>query len=81
MQAESAGVPETILHEAEQVLDQVPKSVEDSLHAVGRRLVLNTDSVPQYEAATGIIDSAREQILSACLKLKAELNGKKATNQ
>lgn len=78
-QAEVAGYSSDTLNDARQILSKTPQSVENTLAAVGRRLPLTTDSVPQYEAATESIDSARAQILSACLKLKGELSEQNKT--
>ena len=78
-QTEDAGYSSDTLNDARQILSKTPQSVENTLAAVGRRLPLTTDSVPQYEAATESIDSARAQILSACLKLKGELSEQNKT--
>ena len=61
------------LREAEKVLKDVPIKVQKKLFSTGRRIPLNTDSVPQYTMVTSILQEARKQIIENCIRLNSAL--------
>ena len=68
--AKEAGADRQLIREAEKLLDTLPKSVQATLLATGRRIPITPDGVPAYEHATRVLQDARRQIIEMCLRLK-----------
>jgi hypothetical protein len=69
--AEERGIDKKRIEEAKAILQETPRSVEKSLHAAGRRLPLDMDSVPQYDAITKMLKDSRNRIIHSCLRFKS----------
>lgn len=74
-EAEARGVPESALEEPRRLLTEMPPAMEETLRATGRRLRLNPDGVPAYEAATRALEDVRERIAEACIVLNGLQGG------
>ncbi len=70
-EAEEHGKEKESIDEAKTLLFEIPRSMEKSLHAAGRRLPLDMNSVPQYDAITRMLQDSRKCMIDTCLKLKS----------
>ena len=68
--AEARGASGPELEGARRVLREVPPAIEAALHQAGRRLPLTPDGAPLYDQIAQQLRQAREQIVTACLRLK-----------
>ena len=57
------------LRQTEIVLQEIPKVIEQALYGAGRRIPLNNNNVPQYTYITELVQEARQQIITACMRL------------
>ncbi len=67
--AEERGVSSDSLRNDYNLLSEIPLTVEKKLHGVGRRLPLNTTSIPLYETVTNQVQEARSRLIEACLRV------------
>ena len=67
--AKNRSITDNALNEAEKLLEELPRTIQATLHDTGRRLPLTPDSVPMYTRATEVVQDARKRIVETCIRL------------